>query len=93
MWGSGARLAGPGRYTHVNIDLKLEDLDRLAQAGGSLADRLFELDVEIQRELGVADWRELDIKLDLDPLGRVQERIVVERALANMGVGRPTQLH
>ena len=77
----------------MNIDLKLEDLDRLAQAGGSLADRLFELDVEIQRELGVADWRELDIKLDLDPLGRVQERIVVERALANMGVGRPTQLH
>jgi len=70
----------------VTIDLKLKDLDRLAQAGGALADRLFELDVEIQRELGVADWRELDIRLDLDPLGLVEGRVVVERALANMGV-------
>ena len=70
----------------MTIDLKLKDLDRLALAGGSLADRLFELDMEIQRELGVADWRELDIMLDLDGLGRVEERIVVERALAALGV-------
>jgi hypothetical protein len=70
----------------VSIKLRPKDLDRLAQAGGSLADRLFELDEEIQRELGVADWRELDIRLDLDPLGLVEGRVVVERALANMGV-------
>lgn len=66
--------------------MKIKDLDRLTRAGGSLADRLFELDGEIQRELGVADWRELDIRLDLDPLGLVEERVVVERALASMGV-------
>jgi hypothetical protein len=78
-------LARPDRYSGVTVDLKLEDIDRLAQAGGSLADRLFELDEEIQRELGVADWRELDIRLDLDPLGLVEGRVVVERALANMG--------
>jgi hypothetical protein len=70
----------------VAIVLKVKDIDRLALAGGSLADRLFELDLEIQRELGVADWRELDIKLDLDGIGRVEERIVVERALAALGV-------
>jgi hypothetical protein len=70
----------------VTIALKLEDIDRLTLAGGSLADRLFELDMEIQRELGVADWRELDIMLDLDGLGRVEERIVVQRALAALGV-------
>ena len=79
-------MAGPGRYKHVAIVLKPEDINRLALGGGSLADRLFELDIEIQRELGVADWRELEIKLDLDGLGRVQERIVVERALAALGV-------
>jgi hypothetical protein len=69
----------------VTIDLKLEDLDRLALAGGSLDDRLFELDAEIQHELGV-DWRVLDIRLDPTGSGPVQGRAVVQRALANMGV-------
>lgn len=79
------RLSQPRRSPGVTIDLKLEDLDRLALAGGSLDDRLFELDAEIQHELGV-DWRVLDIRLDPTGSGPVQGRAVVQRALANMGV-------
>jgi hypothetical protein len=51
-------------------------LERLARAGGSITDRLFELALALQVELEV-DWRELDLRLLERPGDPLQGRDVV----------------
>jgi hypothetical protein len=69
----------------VHITLTQDDLDRLAGLGVPIWEALGDLDVELQRILGL-DWRDIEIELQAEEAGLVRGRGVVERSLRNLGI-------